>query len=121
MRVVVNRGVCCDDCCRKTFWFWDSVTLFQTFGIAAAQVFANPLGPYFQLIIMLVVLMISVTGLAHCCPFEEALAQSTQVCFRLCKVLQLCPWPAVAIKSINPACWGHLPPACFCMSLHRIA
>ena len=67
--------------CRKELWFWDSVVLFQTFGIAAAQVFATALDPYFQLIIMQIVLMFGVTILSHCRPFKEALPQNTQVHF----------------------------------------
>ena len=71
---------CCIACyCRTRLWFWDSVVLFQTFGIAAAQVFATSLDPYFQLIIMLIVLMLGVTILSHCQPFNERLPQNTQV------------------------------------------
>ncbi len=65
--------------CRSRFWFWESVILTQTLGLAAAQVFATALDAFFQLTIMLVILMISLILLAHYWPFEEKAAQITQV------------------------------------------
>ena len=53
--------------------------LTQTLGLAAAQVFATALDAFFQLTIMLVILMISLILLAHYRPFEEKAAQITQV------------------------------------------
>lgn len=47
--------------------------------IAAAQVFATSLNAYFQLTIMLMVLVIGVVGLAHYHPFEDSGSQGTQV------------------------------------------
>lgn len=46
---------------------------------AAAQVFATSLNAYFQLTIMLMVLVIGVVGLAYYHPFEDAGSQGTQV------------------------------------------
>lgn len=46
---------------------------------AAAQVFATSLNAYFQLTIMLMVLVIGVVGLAHYHPFEDPGSQGTQV------------------------------------------
>ena len=46
---------------------------------AAAMVFATSLDAYFQLTIMLMVLVIGITVLAHYKPFEEKLSQSMQV------------------------------------------
>ncbi len=65
--------------CRPRFWFWESVILTQTLGLAAAQVFATALDAFFQLTIMLVILMISLILLTHYRPFEEKAAQITQV------------------------------------------
>ena len=53
--------------------------MLQTLGLAAAQVFATSLDTYFQLTIMLMVLVVGITVLAHYQPFEEALTQSMQV------------------------------------------
>ncbi|KAL0052667.1 hypothetical protein WJX82_005691 [Trebouxia sp. C0006] len=64
---------------RSRFWSWESVILTQTLGLAAAQVFATALDAFFQLTIMLVILMISLILLAHYRPFEEKAAQITQV------------------------------------------
>jgi len=58
------------------------VILTQTLGLAAAQVFATALDSFFQLTIMLVILMISLILLAHYRPFEEKAAQITQVLLR---------------------------------------
>ena len=53
--------------------------LLQTLALAAAQVFATSLDTYFQLTIMLMVLVIGITVLAHYQPFEDSLSQSMQV------------------------------------------
>lgn len=47
--------------------------------VAAAQVFATSLNAYFQLTIMLMVLVIGVVGLAHYHPFEDPGSQGMQV------------------------------------------
>ena len=47
--------------------------------IAAAQVFATSLDAYFQLTIMLMVLIIGFALLAHYQPFEDPSSQATQV------------------------------------------
>lgn len=65
--------------CRSQFWFWDSCVLLQTLALAAAQVFATSLDTYFQLTIMLMVLVVGITVLAHFHPFQEPLSQSMQV------------------------------------------
>lgn len=64
---------------KSRFWFWESVVLVQTLALAAAQVFATSLDTYFQLTIMLMVLVMGITVLAHFQPFEEPLSQSMQV------------------------------------------
>ena len=53
--------------------------LIQTLALAASQVFATSLNSYFQLTIMLMVLVIGITVLAHYQPFEDTLSQSMQV------------------------------------------
>lgn len=53
--------------------------LLQTLALAASQVFATSLNTYFQLTIMLMMLVIGITVLAHFRPFEERLSQSMQV------------------------------------------
>lgn len=65
--------------CRKRFWFWDTVVLLQTLALAASQVFAMSLDSYFQLTIMLMILVVVAMVLAHYQPFEEPLSQSLQV------------------------------------------
>ena len=54
---------------RRRFWFWDSIVLLQTLALAASQVFATSLDAYFQVTIMLMVLVIGITVLAHCDKF----------------------------------------------------
>lgn len=46
---------------------------------AAAQVFATSLNAYYQLTIMLMLLLIGMAGLAHYHPFEDRSSQGTQV------------------------------------------
>ena len=66
--------------CRDNFWYWESVVLVQTLGLVAAQVFASSLDGFFQLTIMLVILMAGGLALAHCHPFEQEGPQVVQVC-----------------------------------------
>ena len=65
--------------CRQGLWFWDVVVLLQTFALATALVFSTALNTYFQLSIMLLILVIGLTVLANVCPFEEAISQQVQV------------------------------------------
>ena len=65
--------------CRRGLWFWDIVVLLQTFALAAALVFSTALNTYFQLSIMLLILVIGLTVLANTCPFEEPISQQVQV------------------------------------------
>ena len=51
-----------------------------TLALAASQVFATALDTYFQLTIMLMILMIGVTAFAHFRPFLDDLLQRMQVC-----------------------------------------
>ncbi len=51
----------------------------QTLGLAAAQVIANALDAFFQLITMLVVLVVGALALAHLQPFEARGPQIVQV------------------------------------------
>lgn len=61
--------------------------LVQTLALASALVFATSLDAYFQLTIMLMVLVIGITVLAHYQPFEEGLSQSMQVSRPTCPAL----------------------------------
>ncbi len=65
--------------CRPSFWFWESIVLVQTLAFVASQVLATSLDTYFQLTIMLMVLLVGFAVLAHLQPFESRLAQNTQV------------------------------------------
>ena len=67
--------------CRPKFWFWDSVVLWQTLGLAAAQVLARSLGAYFQLSIMLMILVVGLATLTHLRPFRADWSQVMQVCY----------------------------------------
>ncbi len=53
--------------------------LVQTLGLVAAQVFANALDAFFQLTIMLVILIAGSLALAHFHPFEQEGPQIVQV------------------------------------------
>ncbi|DBA90089.1 TPA: hypothetical protein ACH3X1_003408 [Trebouxia sp. C0004] len=64
---------------RPELWFWDSVVLLLTLALAASQVFATALDTYFQLTIMLMILMVGVTAFAHFQPFTDDLLQRMQV------------------------------------------
>ena len=65
--------------CRPELWFWDSVVLLLTLALAASQVFATALDTYFQLTIMLMILTVGVTAIAHFQPFTDDLLQRMQV------------------------------------------
>lgn len=65
--------------CRPGYWFWDSVVLLQTLALSASQVLATALDEYYQLTIMLMVLVVGITLLAHLAPFQAKRTQSTQV------------------------------------------
>ncbi|KAL3155043.1 hypothetical protein ABBQ38_011563 [Trebouxia sp. C0009 RCD-2024] len=64
---------------RNGFWFWDNVVLLTTFALAVTLVFASTLNTYFQLSIMLMIMVVDLTVLAHASPHREALSQSVQV------------------------------------------
>ena len=68
----------CD--CRPTLWFWNSVVLYTTLALAVAQVFATTLDAYYQVTVMLMVLLVGFALLAHLRPFVDPLAQRMQVC-----------------------------------------
>ena len=53
--------------------------LVQTLGLVAAQVFGNALDAFFQLSIMLVILIVGIVALAHFRPFEQEGPQIVQV------------------------------------------
>ncbi len=53
--------------------------MVQTLALAASQVLASALDQYFQLTIMLMVLVVGAILLAHLTPFQARLAQTTQV------------------------------------------
>ena len=98
-------------CCvyRPELWFWNSVVLMLTLALAASQVFATALDTYFQLTIMLMILMIGVTAFAHFRPFLDDLLQRMQV--RSIQSSEV----VVGLRSIGSSCIGHdncaaLPP-----------
>ncbi len=64
---------------RPELCFWNSVVLYFTLLLTAAQVLATALNTYFQLTIMLMILMIGITALAHFQPFPDPLLQRMQV------------------------------------------
>ena len=51
----------------------------MTLALAASQVFATALDSYFQLTIMLMILIVGVTAFAHFRPFTDDLLQHMQV------------------------------------------
>ncbi len=67
------------NCYRPEFWYWDSVVLVQTLALATAQVFATALNTYFQLTVMLMILVVGSVALPHFHPFESSLSQRVQV------------------------------------------
>lgn len=66
---------------RPNFWYWESVVLAQTLGLAAAQVFASALDAFFQLTIMIVILIVGSLALAYLHPFDQEGPQTVQVCY----------------------------------------
>ena len=64
---------------RPKYWFWDSVVLWQTLALASAQVLAVSLDAYFQLTIMLTLLVLGLAVLSHLRPCKAPLSQSIQV------------------------------------------
>lgn len=54
------------------------MVLFLTLALAASQMFATALDAYFQLTIMLMILMMGVTAFAHFRPFVDDLLQRMQ-------------------------------------------
>ena len=55
------------------------MVLIQTLGLAAAQVFANALDAFYQLTIMLVILLVGTVALAYLHPFDQKAPQLMQV------------------------------------------
>ncbi|DBA78757.1 TPA: hypothetical protein ACH3X1_008664 [Trebouxia sp. C0004] len=64
---------------RPQLWFWNSIVLVLTLLLAASQVFAIALDTYFQLTIMLLILILDVTTFAFFHPFTDILLQGMQV------------------------------------------
>lgn len=48
-------------CCRRSFYFWEGVSMVQTLGLVAAEVFGRTLDTYRQALLQIIVL---VTNLA---------------------------------------------------------
>lgn len=65
--------------CRPRMWFWDSLVLWQTFALSLALVLATPLSSYYQLTVVLAILILGFALLSHLHPFQAALSQSVQV------------------------------------------
>ena len=117
----MRRGETILPMCRKRFWFWDSIVLLQTLALAASQVFATSLDAYFQVTIMLMVLVIGITVLAHCQPFEERLSQSMQVsCSAMpvsCSAMPVnCSAMPVSCSAMLVSC-SAIPVSCSAMSV----
>ncbi len=70
--------------CRPQLWFWNSIVLVLTLLLPASQVFAIALDTYFQLTIMLLILILGVTAFAFFHPFTDGLLQGMQVRVALC-------------------------------------
>ena len=66
-------------CFRRKLWFWDTVVLLQTLALAAGQVFAIALSSYFQLTVMLMVMVVGIILLQHFHPFAAEMSQNVQV------------------------------------------
>ncbi|KAL0021752.1 hypothetical protein WJX79_003206 [Trebouxia sp. C0005] len=64
---------------KPSFWYWETIVLVQTLAFVASQVLAISLDSYFQLAIMLMVLLVGFAVLAHLQPFDSSLAQNKQV------------------------------------------
>ena len=64
---------------RPQLCFWNSVVLYFTLLLTAAQALATALNTFFQLTIMLMILVIGLTALAHFQPFPDPLLQRMQV------------------------------------------
>jgi len=60
-------------------WFWDSLVLWQTFALALALALTTPLSSYYQLTVVLMILILGFALLSHLRPFRAALSQSAQV------------------------------------------
>ena len=91
---------CC--VCRSGFWFWDNIVLLTTFALATALVFATTLNTYFQLSIMLMIMVVDLTVLAHASPHREALSQLVQVRFSPLLSSNCCPQPANCLPPCDP-------------------
>ncbi len=81
--------------CRPELCFWNSVVLYLTLLLAAAQVLATALDTYLQLI-RLMTLMIGITALMHFQPFEDPLLQRMQM-----NQSRICPVTA-ALYALSP-------------------
>lgn len=81
---------------RPELWFWNSVVLILTLALAASQVFATALDAYFQLTIMLMILMLGVIAFAHFRPFVDDLLQRMQV-----RILTFCFSPVLSIPPLT--------------------
>ena len=75
----LTANCCCFFSCRPKLWFWNSIVLVLTLLLAAAQVFAIALDTYFQLTIMLLILILGVIAFAFFHPFTDGLMQGMQV------------------------------------------
>ena len=88
---------------RPNFWYWESVVLVQTLGLAAAQVFATSLDAFFQLTIMIVILVVGGFALAHFHPFGQEGPQTVQVRHSMQLLISPC-W-------LGKGCLLYVPPA----------
>ena len=85
------------------------MVLVQTLALAASQVFATSLDSYFQLTVMLIIMIVGVTTLSHLSPFEDRLSQNVQVSadFLLCGFLfSVCTSMLVILKA-PASTYGH--------------
>lgn len=64
---------------RAGFWYWDSAILVQTLALTAALVLATSLNAFYQLTIMLLIMIVGFGALTHAQPFKASLSQSMQV------------------------------------------
>lgn len=74
------RGMILSAClCRPEYWFWDSITLWQTLFLVVAQVFTTAKGNVIQLISMLVILVVGHAAVLHLRPLGAPQSQAAQV------------------------------------------
>ena len=89
--------------------------LVQTLGLAVAQVFATSLDAFFQLTIMIVILVVGGFALAHFHPFDQEGPQAVQVCYPRIALQFL---SLLAVHILLPCC-SVSPPTAGCLDVSQ--